>query len=196
VTKNIAIAALLLLTGCGSFTLKDIHGVAVPLNAGVAWYTTLSAHEFGHKAALDGFGSSGTIHLTPRRDENGRFQFGLTTFDPTKLSSSELVAAKLLGPGTNFLQSVVFRTSLKTGVVPRWLQPTFGWIDVGGRLLSYYHALAGIGRVKGADLGEVDIWIPVSFLVLNISYDILSFVLSGDTIKRYFGVLVGERYYE
>ncbi len=193
--KIIAAIILCFATGCGTLTLKDAHALAIPLNAGVAWYTTLSLHEYGHKASLDGFGSSGTIHLTPRKDTNNRFQFGFTTYNPEGLSSSELAASKFLGPGTNFLQSVVFRTSLRAGIVPRWLQPTFGWIDVGGRLLCYYHALSGIGRVKGADLGEVDIWIPVSFLILNVSYDVLSFVISGDTLKRYFGVLVGDKYY-
>jgi hypothetical protein len=69
-------------------------------------------------------------------------------------------------------------------------------MDVGGRAMSYYHSIAGIARVDGTDLGKNDIWVPITFLLANIVYDIGSFILSDDTVERYFGVLFGEEYYE
>lgn len=78
----------------------------------------------------------------------------------------------------------------------KWLQSTFAWIDLGGRALSYYHAVTGIVGVDGTDLEKTDIWVPTVFLIANITYDIGGFILSDDEIPRYFGILFGEEYYE
>ena len=61
--------------------------------------------------------------------------------------------------------------------------------------MSYYHSIAGIARMEGTDLSKTDVWIPASFLAVNVVYDVATFWVSEDTVERYFGVLFGEEYY-
>lgn len=192
--RILSLLVIIFLSGC-SFSQSTWHKAAVPVNAGIAYFASVGLHELGHKGALNGFGAPATVHMTPRR-HNGRTQIALTSFNPDGLTKSQLDASKAAGPYTNFIASVTFRGALRTGLVPTWLQPTLAWADVANRGLSYYHALAGLARVDGVDLGKVPIWIPATFLIINVAYDIGTFLLSKDTMKRYFGVLIGEEYYD
>lgn len=70
------IVILVLLSGC-SFSQSDWHKI----NAAISASTSIAIHEYGHKTDLDAFGADSTVHLSPRRDSNGRFQLGLTTYN-------------------------------------------------------------------------------------------------------------------
>ena len=184
------ILCLVLLTGCGSLNVKTASKLLIPVNIAAAYFSNLAIHEYSHAGVARYYDATDIyVELLPSSYRN-RFYYGRTRY-----TGKEHSAINIVGPTSNFATSVIFRSALRSGKIPKILQPTFGWIDVVGRLISYYHVLGGLTRTKGFDLAKEDMWISGLFGMANLIYDVASFAFSGDDFETYWGVLFGERFY-
>ncbi len=187
------LVVIIFLCGCASLTPGRLAKFMLPVNATAAYFGSVALHESGHYiAAKNSGGRHVTIDVLPSM-HNEVFYFGRTE---ATFNTEELTVFHTMGPAASFVQPVTFRSALRSGHVPKYVQPICGWFDVFGRISSYYHTVLGlVGRPKHMDLCKEDRWIAGAFLIGNVIYDVGSWLLSEDDFETYFGVLFGEKFY-
>lgn len=193
------VLALLFTSGCR--VLEDPSSfakAALPLNVAAGWLAAVGIHEAGHAAAATQLGAESIdLEVLPCRDEDGRLHMGLTTASfEREPSRGEEAAFHVAGPAASFLAHVSFGELNRSGVVPRHLQPTLGWIDVGSALSVYVHAAYGLARRRGTDLGEADLAYTAALLVCQLAYDVWRIAGSEGGLEKYVKVLFGEAFYD
>lgn len=197
--RPLALVLLFALSGCR--VLQDPSSfakVALPVNVAAGWLTAVSLHEAGHAAAAAQLGAESIdLDVLPCRDEDGRLHMGLTTASfEREPSPGEQAAFHVAGPAASFLTHVSFGELNRSGVAPRHLQPTLGWIDLGSALSVYVHAAYGLTRRRGTDLGETDLAYTAALLVCQLAYDVWRIAGSEGGLEKYFKVLFGEAFYD
>lgn len=192
--KKILLVLVILFTGCQSITLGDITKILVPVNAGASYFGAVGLHELGHAGTALALGSDEVdVDMLPTRDSDGQFHLGLTTAESTGWSETDETLFLTMGPTANFVGHVGFRELLKSGIVPRPLQPTMAWLSLGNQIAFYFHAGAGLARVDSTDLGREEAWISAVMLLGGITYDIYDMARDGG---KNFKVMFGEEFYE
>lgn len=192
--KKILIALVILFTGCQSISLGDITKILVPANATASYFGAVGLHELGHAGTALALGSDQVdVDMLPTRDDGGQFHLGLTTAESTGWSKTDETLFLTMGPTANFVGHVGFRELLKSGVVPRPLQPTMAWLSLGNQIAFYFHAGAGLARIESTDLGREEMWISAVMMLGGITYDIYDMARDGG---KNFKVMFGEEFYE
>ena len=191
--RKALIFLIILLTGCQSISLGDITKILAPINAGASYFGAVGLHELGHAGTALSLGSDSVdVDMLPTRDREGNFHLGLTTAESAGWSKTDETLFLTMGPTANFVGHVGFRELLKSGVVPRPLQPTMAWLSFGNQLAFYFHAGAGLARIESTDLGKEEAWISAVMLLGGITYDIYDMASDGG---RNFKVMFGEGFY-
>lgn len=189
--------ALIFTSGCSVLndraTAEETAKYLIPVNAAVAYFGTVGVHEAGHALTAKALGADSVkVSLLPVREE-GNFHFAYTTAYHKGWSKTEESLFNTMGLTASFLTHVGTRELLKTGYVPKMLQPTFAWLSLFNRGSFYFHALAGLARSKSTDLGKEDPWVSAVMLLGIVSYDVYDFLIDeGPTYK----VLIGADFYE
>ena len=191
---------LLFMIGCGSLDLSEpdqFAKVAAPFNVGLSWFGNVALHEAGHTIAADLTGAhSISVDLLPTRDPEGNSHLGLTTAHYYgTISDAEKLFFDLSGPATTLLTHIIFGELNRSGLVPRHLQPTVGWLDFGSMASTYTHSILGLARSEQTDLGKHDAWIAGAFLVVQLTYDIVRIGFSDGGFEKYFKVMFGQDFY-
>lgn len=181
---------LILIVGCSS------QKYTWPAQAAAGYFGHLALHEYSHAQTAEHYGARDiSVNLLPESKDD-RFYIGRTEYRSDRLSDSDSKAVSLSGPYGSFAASVISRTSLRLGLVPKELQASFGWTDIFGRLGSYFQGIAGLSQRKSFDLGKENIWYSIAFLSVNILYDVISWIAFDEKPERYFGVLFGQEHYD
>lgn len=201
--KNFIIAFIIIFVlvtpGCQGLsrkTEKFISKLLIPVNIVVGYFGSIATHEGGHAGAAWGIGGHDVnVIVIPMRDDEGRRHFGFTTtvFDEEP-SDLELTLFHTMGPTAMWVGHVGSRALLRAGKVPHLLQPTLAWYSVCNQIGFYGGTLFGLARLDQTDLGKEDVWISAVMLLGGLTIDLVDFL--SDEPKRYFGVLVGESFYE
>lgn len=186
------------LTGCSSSQKfeADVAKYALPANVAIAYFGAIGTHEAGHAITAQSMGADKIrVSVFPGTTEKGSF-LGYTTYyrNSEKFSSKEDTILGVAGPSVSFVSGMWPRELLKTEEVPELLQPTLQWYALGNKAMSYSNIINGLIRQKGSDLGDEHVGISIGFLAVSLAYDIYD-ILSDDP-ARYFGVLIGEKFYK
>jgi hypothetical protein len=191
---------VILLAGCSSVKPEESSKWLLPVNAAVGYFGALGIHESGHAVTAYGIGGDDIeIEMFPSRTEDGDIYLGRTTADLNDPSEIELTLFHTMGPTATFVSHVGFRQLLRTGQVPKHLQPTIAWLSLTSQISYYYHVSLGLARANHADLGKEDVWISIVMLAGGLLYDFWDFFTDKKDVwfsDRYFGVLFGEKFYE
>lgn len=158
----------------------------------IGYAGAIAAHESGHVAAAYAIGQERTTVDFVPRFRDGNFRFAETEVEHKHWSKSEETWFKVSGPLASLFVHVSLREALKAGLVPVTQVPV-AWIALGSEISLLYHIGLGLGRVKGSDLGEQDIWISAALLGGVLVYDIWDFVQDSDMKFR---VLMNEKKYK
>lgn len=184
------------LSGCQNFDwATDGAKVLLPVNMVAGYFGTVAIHEVGHAATANSLGADHIqIDWLPAKDEGGDFHFALTTVrTPSDWSDTDESLFLTMGPTATFAAHVSLRELLKTGVVPRELQPSLAWLALCNGISYYFHVGAGLLRIDSSDLGKEDAWVSGVMLVGALTYDLYD--LFSDN-GNYLNVLLGEGFYE
>lgn len=185
--QTVALLASLLTNGC------------VIASIPIGYTGAIGAHEAGHVIAAHANGVERvTVDFVPRfkkvtNDTNATFRFAETVATHKPWSKGQEDLFKLAGPATSLLLHMSLREALKGGLVPPVLQTPVAWIALGSEISLLYHSGLGLARVKGSDLGDIDIWYSVGLLGCLIAYDVYDFWDDGDTKFR---VALGQKKYK
>jgi hypothetical protein len=192
------ITLLLSLTGCSTTREQDstFAKYMIPVNVVGAYFGSVALHEAGHALPAEGFGGEVTeFTILPTESDDGNKHLGLTSFRGD-YSDTELTAIFALGPTAQFVGHVSMRELLKTGYIPRKMQPTLAWFGLFNQIGYYYHTLNGMFGNRKTDLGKVDRWISYVMFGGGVLYEIFDALTDeGAPLKR-FQVLFGEDFYE
>lgn len=168
----------------------------IPVNAGLAYFGTIGLHEGGHAITALALGADDvSVTVLPTRDDEGNLHLGYTkAYIEGGFSDSEATLFNTMGPAATFLGHAGSRLLLRSGEVPKIIQPTVAWFGLFNGISFYYQTIQGIARKKDKDLGKEDIWISIVMLSGVAIFDLVDFFTDED--DRYFGVLFGEDFYE
>ena len=192
--RKILLCLVFWLTGCQSISLEDFSKVLVPVNAGASYFGAVGLHELGHAGTALALGSDRIdVDVLPARDSEGNFHLGLTTAESTGWSKTDETLFLTMGTTANFVGHASFRELLKSGVVPRPLQPTMAWLSLGNQIAFYFQTGAGLARIESTDLGREEMWISAVMMLGGITYDIYDMARDGG---KNFKVMFGEEFYE
>jgi len=186
--------------GCSSVKPQDSSKWLLPVNAVIGYFGALGIHESGHALTAYGLGWDDIkITLAPGRDDDGNLYLGRTSVSYDDPSDTDITLFRTMGPTSTFVGHVGFRQLLRSGHVPKHLQPTVAWLSLTTQVSFYYHITLGLFRADHADLGKEDAWISVAMLAGSLIYDAWDFFTDKSDAwfsDRYFGVLFGEKFYE
>lgn len=192
------LAVAVCVNGCASSPRQnrwesDAAMYALPANIAASYFGGLGTHESGHAltAALLGANSI-DVTVLPSRNS----YFGRTSYERAKpFEDWEESMLNISGPGINLVAGIASRELLNSSEVPVIFQPTLQWYALGNKGAFYWNAIRGIMRVKNADLGKEEIWVPATMLGVGLMYDLFD-IFVRDSPSRYFGVLIGNSFYE
>jgi len=194
------LAFIVLFVGCSSVKPKNSAKWMLPINAVAGYFGALGIHESGHALTAYGMGWDNIkIDMIPSKNDDGSVFLGRTTAEFDEADDIELTLFSVMGPTATFVGHVGFRQMLRSGHVPKHLQPTIAWVSLTSQISYYYHIVLGLTRVDHADLGKEDVWISVAMLSGALLYDLWDFFTDRSDVwfsDRYFGVLFGEKFYE
>lgn len=201
--RYILVLLLLLQTGCASFFKKDnweqdATKWALPASVAAAYFGSVGWHEGGHALTGIALGADQTdVSVLPTKDDEGNQHLGLTTirFREGSFSDTDITLYRTMGPTANFVGHVGTRELLKSGYLPKVIQPTVAWFSLFNQISYYYHTISGIARKGSTDLGKEERWIAISMFAGGILYDIYDMFFS-DNPEQALGVLFGEKFYE
>lgn len=180
----------------GSDTKKLNYPVwALPVNLAAGYFGGVATHEAGHVLVgtiqgvkitnFDVLPGSGSFDGTQENLYLGR------TFIQGHLSKTEMRIFDISGPATTFVVGIGSRELLKTGYVPKELQPSLAWYAIGNKAMTYYQGFAGLKGSKSNDFGRHDQTLPLVALGLQFAYDIYD--LGND--EKFLDVLIGANFY-
>ncbi|GEM_PF-5628390 len=169
---------------------------ALPVNLAVGYFGGIATHEAGHVLVgtiqgikitdFDILPGHGSLNGTQENLYLGR------TIIRGHLSTTELRIFDIAGPASTFIAGIGSRELLKTGYVPKELQPSLAWYAVGNKAMTYYQAFAGLKGSNSNDFGRHDQTLPLVGLGLQFAYDIYDL---GFSDKKFFDVLIGADFY-
>ncbi len=192
-----AFAAALSLTaviGCASPRLQGNATYLAPANAAIGYFGAVATHEMGHAVTYAALGADSVeVSVVPER-VNGRFTVGYASYSGETFSGAKDSLSGISGPLANLFAHAGAREALKTGSVPRSIQPALQWYALMNKCQFYLNIINGFQRDRTFDLGREDLWVSAALLLAGISYDIYD--IGTDSPERYFGVLIGNAYYE
>jgi hypothetical protein len=197
--RAIFLLTLLFLTGCSSLSFEDereLHRWMVPANIAAGYFGAVGWHEGGHAFTAMALGAE-DVNVTawPTKDDEGHWHLGLATARfPKEPSDLELTLFRTMGPTAMWVGHMGVRGLLRTGHIPRAIQPTLRWFSLFNQIGFYGQAVLGLARAESTDLGKERAWISGVMLAGGLAIDLVDFLT--DTPDRYFGVLFGEHFYD
>lgn len=172
--------------GCNS--LRHLDKLTVPLSIPAAYCATIGLHEGGHTLAAYTIGARHIkVDIFPSKIN----ALGYTRIRKVALTPTRNAIFAAGGPISSSLAHIGLREILKSGEVPRSLQPFLTCTEIFSHGLTYYHAISGL-MGRNTDLGDQPRWISVAVLITNILYDAWDFYKDG---LRRFKVLFAQEYY-
>lgn len=154
------------------------------------YFAAVGAHEGSHALVLSLYGARDIkVDVLPNGHHLGETSARLDR----PLRSTPQAWVDVAGPGMNFATGILARETLKSGYVPIVLQPAVQWLAVISKGI-FYSELA-LGRVSSqSDFGKQPAWISGVFLLGGLISDFWD-VIWCDSVKRYFGSLLGLAFY-
>ena len=194
----LSIFLILSITGCNLLTKqneKNISKWMIPTNLAIGYFGAVGFHEVGHALTAEAIGAEGTrISVLPSKDDNGNRRFGSTKTQLDNPTDLESTLFNVAGPTAMFIGHMGTRVLLRSGYVPRLMQPIMAWFGLFNQLGYYGQTIYGLARVKHADLGKEKTWISAVMLLGGLTIDLIDFF--NDEPDKYFGVLFGGSFYE
>lgn len=165
--------------------------ILLPINIAAAYFGSIGAQEGGHCLAAMAMGADRfQVTVLPNLSA---LELGQTTVEMHRnMSSLESTFFNISGTMSGMASDVFTRELLKSGEVPKIMQPTLQWFSLFAKSGAYGELLYGIAKVQ--DYRDVDRWITFSLIGGYLTYNIYDLFIS-DRIDRYFKVLVGEDFY-
>lgn len=195
--RFLVLTFVLIFSGCSSieYPESDISKWLVPINAAVGYFGAVGLHEGGHALTASVFGARDVaVTVLPGQDDDNKQYLGRTTARFDNPSDLELTLFNVSGPTFMFMGHLWTRALLRTGQVPKLAQPTVAWFNIMNQIGYYGNIIAGLARIEHKDLGKEEVWISGVMLVGSLTIDLIDFF--SDDPKRYFGVLIGENFYD
>ena len=192
--RTLVAIATALAVGCSGMQKKsDYPSAMLPVNLTTAYFGSLATHEGAHAgaAALSG-GKHIRVNILPGVS-NRVFYFGYTNFECDKLTKTQETFITIAGPASTLITGISVNEWLKSGYLPKELQPTLGWYALANKVSTYYQCVRGLARSPYSDLGKENIGWTFGMLGLQLGYDIFDGLTDN---KRVLDILIGKDFYE